>query len=1181
MKWLITILTTALTTTGCMLESPNPCENSPIGCDVVPYTAPPPKPSQPSVTPTAGTESITISYATSGASYYFVHSSETLPVGVQNQIETTSSTHTFTGLDPNKEYHYTVTAVNDSGISPPSTTVKSQPGVAATTLAVSPTTDTSNTVTWTAVNGADDYIVYMSTATPVTTADTAVNAGTGTSYVHSGLTAGDTWYYMVTPRNEVGAATSAEVSTEVLPQTPGTLSAAPKAEGGAVTLSWTASAGHDGYNILYAAGSQTLAYLQANGSTKAITNTSKVSQNISSLNINQLGSYVIAAYNSAGNSVYSNVVEEQAVPRSPQLQTPDVSKPGKVTLTWIDNNGVNSFKVYRMTGSSGNPETAGTLIATLSGSTMTYTDTGFPAYGGTTYRYSVVPEGGGGVGNIGTRRNAVPTEPAWETIVEDVQIYNTLQVAGTSTGEAFVLGNEWNEPTMDATLRKYNNVAELDYSVILASGTNSQGYDRALALTVAPDGNLMTLMRHTVTNMPSHLTTSGTQLVYVLSKIDQSNGSVMWDVVINPYTDAQWTSVGTYHSFANSKWVGLLADMVVDSSGNAYVAWGSTGASGWVKYDTNGTLTASYDRVADTTGEILGRYSSKPAVVVLPDDSFFWFQHVEKNSTDYLMGSKWASDGSVIFKNRTLDVSRLAYYNHPNWERRSVTNGGIGVGGRGSNSRQGGTAVADAVGNIFVAFTNMTDRVLKFNSEGTYIGGTSDGIDSWMDEFVLATNGQDIYVVSADGAPNMNPKIARFDNTLATKQYNMLTGQNVGFDVYVDPTSCFVYFAGTIDRNWTIPVGPDPLPPYPGRLSRNNKSAGSRNIMLFRTDSDYDLDAASSTCPTPSALPSVNTPVSIAGNGSELGYKVHSGVDGFGEWEMKYSSASTPIEHTVPNVIAMSYGFDSQCVATSTGVQCKGYQGGGLGDSANTTNSASYVSVGTPASYFAPATLASAIDVSVGKDFICALDGSGAPYCWGSNVKGRLGTGNNTTYTTPVASNTSTTFVSIESGAKHTCALTSAGAMECWGSNEEGQMAETVWVNGSGGTKSKKSPDTVFDLGSSTRFSEVSIGPEALFTAALIDNGSIAVWGEYNGTVYTDHFIVNSGVATDVAAGKDHICYLESGAVTCVGDNSAEQTTVPTLTNPTSVHAGADWSCAVMADTTYTCWGSKNGWGGY
>ncbi len=333
MKWLITILTIALTTTGCMLESPDPCDSSPVSCDVAVDTRPA-KPSTPSLSATSGTEAITINFDAPRAEYHFVHYSETLPVGTQNQFKTTGTSHTFTGLDPNKEYHFSVTAVNSRGISPTSSTVTSQPKTVATSPAVSATSGTSNTVSWTAVNGADDYVVCMSQATPVTTSDTAVNAGTGTSYVHTGLTAGDTWYYMVTPRNEVGAVYSIEVFTEVLPQTPGTLTAAPKAEGGAVTLSWTACTGHDGYNILYAAGSQTLAYLQANGSTKAITSKTKVSQNISSLNINRLGSYVIVAYNSAGSSMYSNVVEEQAVPRTPQLQTPDVSKPGKVTLTW-------------------------------------------------------------------------------------------------------------------------------------------------------------------------------------------------------------------------------------------------------------------------------------------------------------------------------------------------------------------------------------------------------------------------------------------------------------------------------------------------------------------------------------------------------------------------------------------------------------------------------------------------------------------------------------------------------------------------------------------------------------------------------------------------------------------------------------------------------------------------------
>ena len=519
MKWLITILTTALTTTSCMLESPDPCENSPIGCDVVPYTAPPPKPSQPNVSPVSGTESITIDYAASGAAYYFVHSSDALPVGVQNQIETTSSSHTFTGLDPNKEYYFSVTAVNDSGISAPSATATSQPFTVAASPSVSPTTDTRNTVTWTAINGADDYIVYMSKATPVTTSDTAANAGTGTSYVHTGLNAGDTWYYMVQARNEVKAVNSIEVLTEVLPQQPGTLVATPKTSGGGIQTQWTASSGQDGYRLIYRIGSHNLSDILASPSNTIILSAGSTSKNITTVSINQLASIVLVAYNSGGESTYSNVVEEQPVPRSPQLQTPDVSRPGKVTLTWNDNNGVNTFKVYRMTGSSGNPEVTGTLIATLGGSIKTYTDSGFPTYGGTTYRYAVVPEGGGGVGVI-DRKNAVPVEPAWQTVMYDgIDSIQEAQVAGTSTGEAYELATTYDHHR----LYKYNEVAELQYEVILTTGSNWPSA-RAMALTFAPDGNLMALMRVYGNHVPSGLTSTGA-FAYVLAKINPADGS--------------------------------------------------------------------------------------------------------------------------------------------------------------------------------------------------------------------------------------------------------------------------------------------------------------------------------------------------------------------------------------------------------------------------------------------------------------------------------------------------------------------------------------------------------------------------------------------------------------------------------------------------------------------------------
>ena len=76
------------------------------------------------------------------------------------------------------------------------------------------------------------------------------------------------------------------------------------------------------------------------------------------------------------------------------------------------------------------------------------------------------------------------------------------------------------------------------------------------------------------------------------------------------------------------------------------------------------------------------------------------------------------------------------------------------------------------------------------------------------------------------------------------------------------------------NRDWTVYVGTSTRTAPSGKFSYEDITAYNASFMLFRTDSDYKLNAASSTCPTPSALPSAYTPITIAGNGSELGYKV-------------------------------------------------------------------------------------------------------------------------------------------------------------------------------------------------------------------------------------------------------------------------------------------------------------------
>ena len=242
-------------------------------------------------------------------------------------------------------------------------------------------------------------------------------------------------------------------------------------------------------------------------------------------------------------------------------------------------------------------------------------------------------------------------------------------------------------------------------------------------------------------------------------------------------------------------------------------------------------------------------------------------------------------------------------------------------------------------------------------------------------------------------------------------------------------------------------------------------------------------------------------------------------MNSFGDRRIKYSSASALAEYTIPHTIDISHGADSQCVAIPTDVQCKDYQGGSLVSSTNSPSSISNVTVDA---------LKNATDLSIGSNFRCALANNDSANYWGSSVKGRLGSGGNTTYTILNTVNTTNILSSIESGTRHSYTLTLAGATVCRCDNALAQTAGPPQDNGTG-TKSYNKLNDIAELTMAdvTSFSKVSIGAEWFFNTTLIDNSTIAVWQEYNNTQHETHFVLNTGVAKDVAAGTDHICYLE------------------------------------------------------
>ena len=108
-------------------------------------------------------------------------------------------------------------------------------------------------------------------------------------------------------------------------------------------------------------------------------------------------------------------------------------------------------------------------------------------------------------------------------------------------------------------------------------------------------------------------------------------------------------------------------------------------------------------------------------------------------------------------------------------------------------------------------------------------------------------------------------------------------------------------------------------------------------------------------------------------------------------------------------------------------------------------------------------------------------------YVWGNNYQGALGTGNSTTYSTPVQVGARTWGPSLTAGAcncYHTMAVYNTGGLYAWGYNSAGQL-------GQGNTTSYSSP---VQIGALTTWASVSVNNS--FSAAIKSDGTLWMWGE-------------------------------------------------------------------------------------
>lgn len=305
--------------------------------------------------------------------------------GKYSQIDTVGedvTTYTDSGLSSNTTYFYRVRAYNSIGDSPYCTEVS----VATTSLA-SPSNLVAETVSssridlsWedNATNETGFKIERRTAGGSYKQIDTV--GRNVTSYSDTGLSDNTTYYYRVRAYNSAGNSAysnEASATTGTVPSAPSNLTITVETAS-KVRLNWKDNASNEtGFKI---------ERRTAGGSYKQI---ATVGRNVTSysdtgLSADTIYYYRVRAYNSVGNSSYSNeaVIARGALSAPTRLKARAVSE-NKITLTWTDNNdNETGFKIERRTAGGSYKQ-----IATVGANITEYSDTGLSP--GTTYYYRV------------------------------------------------------------------------------------------------------------------------------------------------------------------------------------------------------------------------------------------------------------------------------------------------------------------------------------------------------------------------------------------------------------------------------------------------------------------------------------------------------------------------------------------------------------------------------------------------------------------------------------------------------------------------------------------------------------------------------------------------------------------------------------------------------------------------
>lgn len=233
----------------------------------------------------------------------------------------------------------------------------------------------------------------------------------------------------------------------------------------------------------------------------------------------------------------------------------------------------------------------------------------------------------------------------------------------------------------------------------------------------------------------------------------------------------------------------------------------------------------------------------------------------------------------------------------------------------------------------------------------------------------------------------------------------------------------------------------------------------------------------------------------------------------------------------------------------------------------------------------APILPAPARSVTVGGEFVCALDETNAVWCWGWNAFGQLGNGSSGVVEERRIS-LRREVTKVAAGGSMTCALDTEGAVLCWGYNDLGQL-------GRGHVGLLEGPERVTLPGAAV---DVDAGEN--HACAILQEGDVYCWGDNlygqvdSGTSETEVVDpVRTATGTvDLAVGDLHTCAVQSTAqVDCWGYNTDggfggvlgqeelsvvyESALLPGVDTAVEAAAGLYYTCVRLEDRTVRCFG--------